>query len=277
MKLIAYLFTLMAVFAANQILAQDTIFKRNSDVIPCQIVEIGVSVIRVKLPSDLGRIETYIKKENVRKIIFSNGAVLDFEEEINTLKRIGNGRNDAIKFAFLSPLFGYTGLWYEHGLRPNRSIEAGFGIIGLGLENYEHARGISVRTGYKFMPMIGLNQNNSQNTMIQSGIYLKPEVIIELNSKMLTYYSKHVKENGSVEYLRGEDRKLCVTQACQFIAGYQAVIDNTFLIDICGGVGFGYQILNTKKYDYIPNYYGYALRNNFGIVYSTGLKIGYIF
>jgi hypothetical protein len=231
--------------------AQDTITKRNNEQIICKIKEIGTDEIKYQpLGND---IIIVIDKNDVSKVVLSSGMVMKFQDSMHDKNSyIGQSKN-AIKFRFLSPLYGYTDLTYERSLKPGSSMEFSLGLIGLG-KHYsdDEANGASLRFGYKFIKSPDFYLKGLRYTHILKGAYFRPEIAASLYSR------------NSEQIFAG---------AILMNVGNQWVFDNFVVLDLYFGLGYGF-----SSNDEFGVQYGYSTGSSeFPIAISSGFRIGFLF
>lgn len=264
-RIIPILLLLLSI--TNFISAQDKIIKKNKKVIECTITEVGSVEIKYKLPDFPSDIIFSIDKEKVRKVIFSNGKVLEFKSEFENEENYSDNRLNAIKFQLFSPVQGFTSLGYEKSIKAGRTIEGTLGIIGLGMDNLdEEPIGLFFKFGYKFLKTPDFYLRNMRYSHLLKGSYVKPElgiVLFERYNHIYDYANQNSVPKRVSEF----------SMAFQLIFGKQWIFDNIFLVDM--NFGFGYALSNRNE----PSiHYAYSVMgNDFPICFSSALKIGFLF
>src|SRR5258707_674280 len=124
-------------FCYHLLLAQDTIYKRNKTVIIGKISEIGLDEIKYKPAGMENGPVMAIDKNDIWKIIFSNGVTQTFFPMMEDPAHYADNHKNAIKIDFLAPMLYKTVFAYERSLKPGMSVETTLGIIGLGYNPYE--------------------------------------------------------------------------------------------------------------------------------------------
>lgn len=206
-----------------------------------------------------------LEKNKISKVVFENGQELDFVDEMKDPESYIGQKKNAIKIDFLSPLTGNTTFSYERSLKPGRSIEGGIGIIGLGIDpNDINPAGMFFKFGMKFIKSPDFYLRGMRYAHILKGSYFKSEIMFGFYSKDEEAYGWEQKNNG--------ERKSVFSGALQLILGKQWVMDDSFLVDFYGGVGYGF---DNQEGDY---HFGYIVAaNDVPISFSAGLKIGFLF
>lgn len=285
------LFILIGILICSlNIIAQDIISRKNpKSNINCKITEVRSSFIIYTIIVDDLEKEFSIEKSNIEYIKFSNSEIIDFgnnevvanskkenpkedeDEEIDHNIKIdieslikGN-TNNAIKFEFLSPMLGFTEIYYERHLKHGISWQVGLGIIGLGNTSKDATfRGLMLKGGYRFYRVPEFYARQNEYTHILKGAYVMPEI-------KLTYYGyKTDYENISYQNTIG-------SMSLMINGGKQWVFSNRFLIDLSAGVGTGYYF--SKHNDNPDNiwFYNFLYRGTSPIMCSASLKIGYLY
>jgi hypothetical protein len=295
MKKLLLILLLLSVSAVT-IHAQDRIYKKNGEIIKCKVIEIDANYIKFQQPKINPDVTINIPVSKVSKIVYSNGEIFSFQQEVQSTyvsepeitepeismdDMLKDSKKNAIKIGFFSPLSGHLSFSYEHSLGPQRSVEAGLGIIGIGgnfnpinvfffIPNkdpipWDDPKGVFVRLGYKFIR----NPNDYRVPHLLKGSYLKPEFTY-------TYFSSTTKlyyDNPQP----GEDIYTYVTTsqnvfAFMLNAGKQWVFDNVFLIDLNFGIGYGFGMGDEGSYIFSHIQGG----RGFPLAISAGFKFGFL-
>lgn len=268
MKMIKYiLLTALTTIFLVPAFAQDIIIRSNQDTIQCKIREIGSDEIKYVLPDYPQDVLFTITKEKVTKLVFSNGKEMTFINEMDNPENYADQHKNAIKVDFLSPLTGNTTLAYERSLKPGQSFEASLGVIGLGNDpNNYNPRGTFMKFGMKFIKSPDFYLKGMRYAHILKGTYVKPEI-------GFGYYAKDTEEWDG--YYGGDgyynDRKDFFSVIVQVVIGKQWVVNDVFLVDFYGGVGYGFDDGDGHYH------YGYSITPDVPLSFSAGLKIGVLF
>jgi hypothetical protein len=265
---------------AQPALSQDQIHKKNQEIINCKVKEIGMDEIKYVLPDYPDDLLFAIDKDNVEKIVFENGKEMAFQREISNPDNYLDNKRNALKVDFLSPLTGNTTFYYEHSLKPGRSIEAGLGIIGLGIDpNDRNPAGFFTKFGAKFIKSPDFYLRGMRYAHVLKGAYVKPEFSIG-------YYARDyeswfwIDDNWGGHETYSVERKSIVSAAILLNVGKQWVFDNSFLVDFFFGVGYGFDSRNEDDYYYDNDgyHYGFIMADKtVPISFSAGLKMGWLF
>jgi len=264
MKKITLILLLFVAIAAK---AQDKIVKKTGDIINCSVTEVGTEEIKY-IYKDKPAVTFVVDKALVEKIEFSTGEVVKIEaNNMNNPEYYANQNKRAAKVNFLSPLMGYTELVYEQNIKPGKSWEASLGIIGLGLDSYDqNPAGVFVKCAYKFIRTPDFYMQRMQYSHILKGAYFAPEIALrymEFDSYEYDYYSG----GGSNE------RKSDFAFALTLKFGKQWVFDDSFLVDLYCGFGYGY---SDNAEDVLR--YGFVAGNgDIPIAGTAGLRVGWTF
>jgi hypothetical protein len=275
MRTITVLFVLALLLMIPVLLpAQDKIIKRNNDTIHCKVIEIGMDQVKYSLPEYPDDLSFSIDKNNVRNIVFSNGKEMIFHQEMTDPENYSENRKNAVKVDFISPLTGNTTLGYEHSIKPGRSIEAALGIIGLGvINNDSDPAGAFMKFGYKFIKTPDFYMRGMRYAHILKGGYVRPEIQLGYYNKKEEIYNYNY-SNGYYEHTHTVEKVNVFTGALLLNLGKQWIYDNFFLVDIHGGIGYGF---DTNKYTDGGYNYGFVLvDDDVPISFTAGLKIGFL-
>src|SRR5689334_3838990 len=93
--------------------SQDRIYRRNGKIVEAKVIEIGSSEIKYHEFTDLNGPIYVLETDRIIKVVFENGKVQTFEDNIKDPERYANQADKAIKLNFLSPLYGYTEIGFE--------------------------------------------------------------------------------------------------------------------------------------------------------------------
>ena len=248
--------------------AQDIIIKTDGTSVNCKIKEIGLDEVKYTLPDYSTDVTFSVDKENISKITFANGKEIIFKKELTNPANYETNRKNAFKTGFLSPLFGYTSIGYERSLKPGRSVEGTLGLIGMGIApDNENPQGAFLKLGYKFIKDPDYYLRGMRYSHLLKGSYIKPEIGITAFSRNEWQYDEYY------PFQSHEVRKAVVSAVIQLVIGKQWIFDNAFLVDIFGGVGYGF----STNWDLGGYHYGYVLADSkFPLALSSGLRIGFL-
>lgn len=273
---------LVLLLSGQFLFGQDIILKRNNEIMNCLILNIEDDAVKYKFTGHPVDSIYSISKEAVAKVVFENGIELRFDENQTEIEGLVPTRTSALKFEFLSPLTGNTSFTYERKLERGRSIEGTMGIIGLGVyAPYPKAAGMLLKAGYKFIFVPDRFQHGLQYTQPLRGAYLKPEIMLGFYAANMEYYYDHyVTEHGYSYYTSSwaSKRASVFSAALQLVMGKQWIIDNTLLLDVYAGVGYGFASFSNYNEDYYYTneyyHYGYTIGAEIPVSFSAGFKIG---
>lgn len=262
-------FYLLVTLSVTLSFSQDKIYKTNSGVIDCKITEILDNEIKYTQPDF--DVVFGISKNKITKVVFENGKTLDFENELYVKEPDYATQNrNIIKFNLLSPTSDYIEFSYENSIRKGRSIEATFGITGIGVTTHSsNPSGFSFKFGYKLIRSPNYYIKGMKYAHLLKGGYIKPELVFS-----------HFKADSYYNYMSNDTKRKSFTNGALMVnLGKQFIFDNTISVDIY--IGFGYGIGTDDYTD--DNYYSNVDNRRFSFMFmdsfamQSGLKIGYLF
>lgn len=265
---------LLVLFCTLLSFAQDKIYKKDKSIIECTIKEIGINEIKYRLPE--GELEDSpiisISVTEVLKVVLSSGRVVEFKDPLTDPSSYAEDKKHALKIHFLSPLFEHTAFSYEKSIRPGRSFEAEFGIIGLGFDSneLEKSSGIFLSSGYKFMKTPDFYSSRYKYAHILKGSYVKPQIA-------LSFYNNEY-ESFSSSGIETKDQSI-VAGALLINLGKQIIYDDFFLIDYSFGIGYGFSNQGSQNFaeeeNFRNNHFGFIMGDSdIPIAITARLKIG---
>ncbi len=264
-------FLIICIFTVNNLYSQDTIVKTNREKIICKIKEIGTDEIKYQISGET--LIFGVDKNKVAEVVLASGLTMKFNNSLDDAENYKDNNKNSLKFTLLSPLWGYTGITYEHSIKPGLSFECTLGIIGLGrnVNSLDYVNtgignnaGAAFRFGLKFIKTPDFYLKGIQYAHVLKGLYFKPELLISYFN-VPSYVNTYTIGNSTNSFFSG---------AILFNLGYQWIFNNKIAVDIFGGVGYGYN----SSGDGSPQYYGYGIgSSNFPIAYTTGFRIGFLF
>lgn len=279
MKQLCLFMLLMGIGFAAQ--AQDKIFTRAGKTIECKVLEIGLEDVRYQMSEKPDGAIVTIKKIDIQKIVFADGTVEEYRDELEDPTLYADNNKNAWKFDFLSPLFGHTGLMYERSIKPGFSLEGGIGIIGLGRDLEEtNPAGAYIRFGPRFMRTPDYRQSSLRYYHVLKGAYVQPQVLFGTFASDVRYL---VTSPNGANFQSGRETTTYGTLMLTF--GKQNVFANRFLVDFYAGFGYGFQNTSDKNRPFNTIREDYRTRRTFGaltgnddmpIAASLGIKIGFL-
>lgn len=263
---------LLLIFAISAF-AQDRIVKKSNDVIECKVTEIATDEVKYYYTEN-PKLVFGIDKALVDRIEFSTGEIIKIEG--NTFKDseyYADQSKNALKLNFLSPLFGTTEVVFERSIKPGKSWETALGIVGLGNNMQDiNPRGVYGKFAYKFKRDPDFYMNRMHYSHILKGAYFAPEIALRYMAYDSNNWHYYYDENGYHDNY-SENRENQVTLALMLKLGKQWVFDDSFLVDIYAGVGYGF---GADEYDGLP--YGFIVApDEFPIALTSGIRIGWVF
>lgn len=266
-------------FSAFQASAQDTIYKRNKEIIKAKIIEIGLDEIKYKMPGDENGATIVIAKDQIWKIVFATGVTQILQPEMDNQENYSTQRKNAIKIDVLAPMFGHLTFIYEHSLKPGRSLEASIGVIGVGfnLDKTLDQHGAFARFGYKFIKSPDYYLRGMKYAHILKGSYIRPDIIFGSYSEN---YDQEGYDNSSgfPVYTVTTVTDQITFGAIHLTFGKQSVFDDSFLVDYYVGVGYtfaNHSVSDNK--DGVPYYGVLGGDSSSPFSISGGLRIGFLF
>jgi hypothetical protein len=237
--------------------SQDKIYRNNGQVVEAKVIEIGSSEVKYKQYKNLDGPIYVLETDRIKKIVFENGTVQTFQDNIKDPERYAGQRSKAIKVNFFSPLYGYTEIGFEKNVSLGKGYEVSLGVIGAGKsgtlffynnqlgEIKRNPRGAFITAGYKFGKLPDfLFFGRTKATHLMQGTYVKPLIYLGAYSE-----NRIIEKTFSVTEV---DRQNVTFGAVQLELGKQWVLGETIVLDIYSGLGFGFD--NKKNsYEYYNN------------------------
>lgn len=259
---------ILLIFCAFTSIAQDKIVKKTGDIIDCSVTEVGTEEIKY-IYKDKPAVVFVIDKALVDKIEFSTGEVVKVEtNNMNNPEYYANQNKRALKLNFLSPLMGYSEIVYEQNIKPGKSWEVSLGIIGLGLDPQDiNPAGVYGKFAYKFIRTPDFYVQKMQYSHILKGAYFAPEIAFRY-----MHYDSH-NYDYYYPYSSNESREEDMAIALMLKFGKQWVFDDSFLVDVFCGFGYGYSenAEDALRYGFI------AGNGDVPIAGTAGLRVGWTF
>lgn len=259
---------LIFAFLSVSAFAQDKIIKKSGAVIDCKVTEIATDEVKYYY-IDNPKLVFGIDKVLVEKVEFSTGEVIVMEgNSFKNAEYYIDQNKHALKINFLSPFTGSTEVVYEQSIKPGRSWETALGIIGLGFDPQENnPRGIFGKFAYKFIKEPDFYMQRMHYAHILKGGYVAPELAL----RYMSFDSDEDMYSGNT--YTGTTRKDNFAFAVMLKLGKQWIIDDAFLVDIFGGVGYGF-----GGDDYETLNYGFIVGDEeVPIAFTGGIRIGWVF
>ncbi|MFN7014856.1 MAG: hypothetical protein ACK4ON_11370 [Bacteroidia bacterium] len=271
-------------FFLSSLYAQDILQKRNESSLEVKIIEIGTDEIKYRLWEDLEGPIYVVEKKDVSGIKLQNGEQVTIEPDVLAVSESSaSHKRRAIKLEPFSLFAGHISGGYEHWLKPGIALEGKIGLIGVGLNQAireEQRKGAFLKAGMKFTFRQLVYNKGARIVHPLAGGYFKPEISIShfTNQREVYIYSP------SWVYPSSETVKFRNTSAAlNLILGKQWLVGDVILLDIYGGIGYGYfQTKSTKNlpagYDSwdLPGYYHshVGINNDFPLTFTSGFSLG---
>jgi len=275
----------LLVCTASLCWSQDKIYRKNGKVVEAKVIEIGSAEVKYKEFSNPDGPIYVLETDRIIKIVYENGKVEKFTENIADPERYEDQLKKAVKIDFFGPLLGYSQISFEKSVKAGRSYELSLGVIGAGKSSrldyydgsYREARrkqfGFFASAGYKFGKLPDfVFFGKTKFTHVMQGTYVKPIVYVgNYSENRLELKANNVYEVGRQNVTFG---------AVQVELGKQWVFGDKFILDIYNGLGYGFD--NKKgsygySFDDNTSAYNYAnarIGRTPGLSYSFGVKIG---
>jgi hypothetical protein len=251
------------------IIAQDRIIRKNKAVIECKVTEITSDEIKYRQPSISSDVIFSIERADVDQIEFENGNIFKIENPMDATSYYEHNRRKALKISFLEPFTGSTGIYYEHLVKPGRTYELGIGIIGLGFDvDDRNAAGLYLSGGYKFTRTPDYYIPRMRYAHLLKGSYIKPEISIG-------YYTSNeysMGYNAITGFNTGVQKEKTFLLGLIVNMGKQWVFDDSFLLDVYWGLGYGFAGSDEGRYHFSFS----GGEKEAPIAIKAGLKIGFL-
>lgn len=248
-------------------LAQDRIVRKNKAVIECKVTEISSDEIKYRQPSVSADVIFSIEKVDVDYIEFENGNIFKIDNPMYDASYYEHNRRNAIKISFVEPFSGSTSFYYERVIKPGRTYELGLGIIGLGFDQDErNASGVYLTAGYKFTRTPDYYIPRMRYAHLLKGSYIKPEINVGF------YKSDEGRENESITGFPAKKSENTTSLGLMVNLGKQWVFDDSFLVDVYWGLGYGFTNRNVYQ-----NHFSFSGgEKEAPVAIKAGLKIGFL-
>ena len=247
--------------------AQDKIYKKDQSIITCKIIEIGLDQVKYHTVESPTPIIT-MDKNHIIKIELEGGTSIAFSDPMKDPNEYADQKKYALKIGFLSPLYSNTNLSLEKSLRPGRSVEGTFGVIGLTTKQLDDREsGIFFKIGYKALRTPDFYLRGMKYAHILKGTYIKPELQFSFFER-----DEYESEYSNGKYIQHSKREDKIAAAFMLNIGKQIVYDDFILIDYYVGVGYGVDNSNSNTGDF---YHAFSLGGNDApVAVTAGLKVG---
>jgi len=258
--------TLLLVVASIAIMAQDKIIKKSGSIIECSVSEVGSDEIKY-FYQDNPKIVFGIDKALIERIEFATGEIMKIESNtFNNPEYYANQGTHAVKISFLSQLNSSTEFTYEQSLKPGKSWEASLGIIGLGFDLQDKKpEGAYGKFAFKFIKSPDFYTHQMHYSHILKGAYFAPEIAfryVHYEDYDYWWYSNTDSKKTKEDYAFALTLKF----------GKQWVFDDSFLVDLYFGIGYG----AGGNGDGLS--YGFVAGNeDLPIALTSGLRLGWVF
>lgn len=261
----------IACLFANSIQAQDTIRKKNGEVLKVVVKEINDSQIKYYHFDDPNQVLFTLDRMMVTDIKFSYGREYKEEEPIMTDDYFADDQNIALTLSMSSFLSDAAILSFDKAIDPKSGYQITAKVFGIGFgpgsNNYRDRSGVGIEAGYRLkLGSMKKKKWEYRPQHLLSGGYIMP--LIGFNSLRVEYYES--KETYKIVHV-----------GLNF--GKKKVIQNKLVIDYYGGFAF-YGGSQKRTYagaiDESFDGYGIEAGDLFGdenFAFTLGFKVGFAF
>jgi hypothetical protein len=277
MKNIAHKLTvlILLLIVASVAYSQDKIYKLNKEVILCKIVVLGEDEVSYTM-KEMGDLVIIIDADRIEKIVFESGKEITFSNKLEDPELYLGQKKNAIKVGMFSPLTGALSLGYERSIKPGQSMEGTIGLIGIGrdIENVNPG-GAYIKYGYKFISTPNFAVKGMRYSHLLKGGYLKPEISFATYQQTFTSYNWIPGTNANVAT---SSRENVVAGTIMLNIGKQWVLGDLILVDLYGGMGYGFDnvknLTNAYEYGGPAYHYGFIVGSDMPLAFTAGFKVG---
>jgi hypothetical protein len=270
-------------FIAIAASAQDTLYKRNGEVVVVKIKEVGLDELKYKLLDYEDGPMISIAKENLIKVVYANGKVEYLSKEMDNPENYAGQKKNAIKTDFISPLRDNLSFIYERSIRPGRSIEFNLGVVGVGIgtREWDQSSGAFFRVGYKFIKSPDYYLRGMKYSHLLKGGYVRPDFILGSYSIVRKVDNSYYNPLPPYNYIQSvtESTRKVTYGAIHITLGKQWVYDDFFLVDIFAGIGYAISESNSDDPDdlYTVAYGITGGGSQTPLSASAGFRVGFLF
>lgn len=271
MRKYIYLWPLIGLWANAY--AQDTIFKKNNEVILSKVIEVNEKNVKYRLFHEPEGPLFILSITEIKKIQLSGGTVLEFQQkkkseeeprELSEKEKLLLEKQKAAMIDFFAPIFGHIGGGYQWVLNSQMIGQVKFGYIGLGANEDDPDRdvftnyglyvspSVKLKTDFDFMkyalivinPIIGtaallLNKNKKKLNHPLNTSYIKPQVSLAYKRTTETAFINNPPGTFPQRISKKADfnNYSAVINVC---FGQQILVADFLLFDYFFGVGYGF-------------------------------------
>lgn len=264
-----YIVILIVLISATNCIAQDTIKKKNGEVLKVVVKEINESQVKYYHFDDPNQVLFTVDRAIITDIKFAYGKKYVEEEPIMTDDYFNEDQDMAIKLSMSSLLWDAAILSFGKAIDAKSGYQISAKLFGIGFgpsSNSDDVSGFGLELGYR-LKFGGLRKKKWQyrpNHLLEGG-YMMP--IVGFNHRSRTYYQ--INENSNLLHF-----------GINF--GKQKVIQNTIVIDYYAGFAY-YGGSNERTLNGVDDIYSSNEifagdvfgGNNFGV--TLGFKVGLAF
>lgn len=297
----------IAFFAILTSYAQDIIITKDNQQIKAKILEIGTTEVRFKYFDAEDGPTIVLKKDEIRSMTIkgknSQNTMNVNDDPMSASNKAILDKTSSLKFHFFSPMNNHLAFSYEWMFKPGFNLEAGLGIIGIGINAFsfemnEKAGGAFIKAGAKFL--LGSSSDFAIEGIKYAhplkGRYIKVELSLgafnsSYDEDTARYTYTYTSTGGYVphvpKYTRVTNSYQCM--ALNLIYGRQFILGNSITAGWYAGIGYGFENRTTNKvilsgngyYYYDAGASGNRYSHSYGgkdlpFTFTSGLNIGII-
>jgi hypothetical protein len=282
---------------------EDFIVKKDGSTLKVKVIEMGTDVVTYKLFGNPDGPTLNLKKKDIKTVKIDNQIVYEFKEDPYSVNNnsILDKTND-VKFEFFSPLFNHLAFSYEWMEKPGFNIEAGFGIIGVGVNGLNNGgfsgavkdkpKGIYLRGGPKFLLGSGSDIEIEGGRIAHplKGRYFAIDAVLNTMTRGFeTFETTYNSATNTYTTTQYNWRNRYQSLSLNLIYGRQNIYGNAITVGYYIGIGYGFEGVsvasgteppsaNTNQYSYFdPQRFSHVYAGkDFPLTFTYGLTIGYI-
>lgn len=277
---------------------QDSIFKKNHEIIEAKVLEVNEKNIRYKLFREPEGPFFILSVTQIHKIQLAGGTIIEFKEkkkskdeelELTFKDSLLFMKQKAAMIDFFSPMFGHIGGGYQWLLNPKMIGQVKVGMIGLYtnkdslIQDFATNYGLYVSPSVKFKtesnfikyamivinPIIGVtsllldkNQKKALHPLHTS--YLKPQLSLAYKRTTETVFITNL-PGGSTHQVSSKADFNNYSIAINLCFGQQVLVTDFLLLDYFFGMGYGFYTkrivsgLGTLREDYFEYFHSHMI------------------
>lgn len=275
------LFLVSFIFLSLVVVGQDTLYKRNHEVLVVKISEVGLDEVKYKLWGYESGPVVVIAKDQLLKIVFANGMTQYTTPEMTNPENYASQKRNAVKIDFVSPLRNNLSFIYERSIRPGRSFEFNIGIIGVGIgtRDFDKSSGAFFRAGYKFFKSPDFYLRGMRYSHVLKGGYIRPDFILGSYEYQSTIDNSYQNPLPPYNYIYSKEivSRTTTFGSLQLSFGKQWVYDDALLFDVFAGMGYTVTSTTGTVNESEPVLFGVTGGGETPFSVSGGIRIGFLF